>query len=140
MSQITAIFIIIAALNGLCSIIAAACAAHGFGFTLASRGNDFINLASQLQMVHSLVILIIAIIYHLILTQRINSNYKAKSILLLTYITFTIGIAGFSGGIYAIALESKIPGLVPTGGIFLILGWCFIIFFGIIKLFSKDQI
>ncbi|MBC94374.1 MAG: hypothetical protein CMM38_12140 [Rhodospirillaceae bacterium] len=140
MSQITAIFIIIAALNGLCSIIAAACAAHGFGFTLASRGNDFINSASQLQMVHSLVILIIAIIYHLILTQRINSNYKAKSILLLTYITFTIGIAGFSGGIYAIALESKIPGLVPTGGIFLILGWCFIIFFGIIKLFSKDQI
>jgi len=140
MSQITAIFIIIAALNGLCSIIAAACAAHGFGFTLASRGNDFINLASQLQMVHSLVILIIAIIYHLILTQRINSNYKAKSILLLTYITFTIGIAGFSGGIYAIALESKIPGLVPTGGIFLILGWCFIIIFGIIKLFSKDQI
>ena len=140
MSQITAIFIIIAALNGLCSIIAAACAAHGFGFTLASRGNDFINLASQLQMFHSLVILIIAIIYHLILTQRINSNYKAKSILLLTYITFTIGIAGFSGGIYAIALESKIPGLVPTGGIFLILGWCFIIFFGIIKLFSKDQI
>jgi len=140
MSQITAIFIIIAALNGLCSIIAAACAAHGFGFTLASRGNDFINLASQLQMVHSLVILIIAIIYHLILTQRINSNYKAKSILLLTYITFTIGIAGFSGGIYAIALESKIPGLVPTGGIFLILGWCFIMFFGIIKLFSKDQI
>ena len=91
-------------------------------------------------MVHSLVILIIAIIYHLILTQRINSNYKAKSILLLTYITFTIGIVGFSGGIYAIALESKIPGLVPTGGIFLILGWCFIIFFGIIKLFSKDQI
>ena len=140
MSQITAIFIIIAALNGLCSIIAAACAAHGFGFTLASRGNDFINLASQLQMVHSLVIIIIAIIYHLILTQRINSNYKAKSILLLTYITFTIGIVGFSGGIYAIALESKIPGLVPTGGIFLILGWCFIIFFGIIKLFSKDQI
>ena len=45
MSQITAIFIIIAALNGLCSIIAAACAAHGFGFTLASRGNDFINLS-----------------------------------------------------------------------------------------------
>jgi len=140
MSQITAIFIIIAALNGLCSIITAACAAHGFGFTIASSGNDFINLASQSQMVHSLVILIIAIIYHLILTKRINSNYKAKSILLLTYITFTIGIAGFSGGIYAIALDSKIPGLVPTGGVFLILGWCFIIFFGVIKLFSKDQI
>lgn len=88
-------------------------------------------------MIHALVILSIAIIYHIILTQRIHSNYTASLILLLTIIAFTIGIAGFSGGLYAIALGTKLPGLVPTGGTFLILGWCLIIFFGVIKLFSK---
>ncbi|MDG2313097.1 MAG: DUF423 domain-containing protein [Alphaproteobacteria bacterium] len=137
MSRITVIFIIIAALNGLCSIIIAASSSHGLIFTKVPGGNDFIHLASQSQMIHALVILSIAIIYHIILTQRIHSNYTASLILLLTIIAFTIGIAGFSGGLYAIALGTKLPGLVPTGGTFLILGWCLIIFFGVIKLFSK---
>ena len=140
MSRITVLFIITAALNGLCSIIAAACASHGFIFTIVPGGNDFVNLASQSQMIHALVILSIAIIYHIILTQRIHSNYTASLILLLTFIAFTIGIAGFSGGLYAISLGVKLPGLVPTGGIFLMLGWCFIMFFGVIKLFSKHRI
>jgi uncharacterized membrane protein YgdD (TMEM256/DUF423 family) len=140
MNRISVLFIITAALNGLCSIIAAASASHGFIFTIVPRGNTFINLASQSQMTHALVILSISIIYHIILTQRIHSNYTASLIFLLTVIAFTIGIVGFSGGLYAIALGTELPGLVPTGGVFLILGWCFIMFFGVINLFSWHRI
>ena len=41
MSRITVIFIIIAALNGLCSIIIAASSSHGLIFTKVPGGNDF---------------------------------------------------------------------------------------------------
>ncbi len=106
---------IFAALSGGLSVILGAFAAHGLKARISPNMLDVFQTGVHYQMVHSLAILLLVILY------RMQPNQW----LLWSGIAMAIGIVFFSGSLYALALtQIKWFGpITPLGGLCFILGW-----------------
>ncbi len=110
------IFITLAAILGGLSVAAGAFATHALKPTLSLRALEIFETAARYQMYHALALLIVAL-----LLLRTDS----PTILVITGWAFIVGIAIFSGSLYALSLtDIKILGAItPLGGATLIIGW-----------------
>lgn len=140
MSRTSAIFIFLAGLNGLMAVLAGAWASHGSGvFPLVSGGDALAESGSRFQMFHALALLGIALAH-----EAVPAPYSffsrilgTKTLLRLAGIAFIIGIAGFSGGLYASAAGTSTAGLAPLGGTALMVGWLLMGLAGLVSLFAR---
>lgn len=129
MSRTAALFILLAGLNGLMAVLAGAWAAHGFVIALADGGGALAETGSRYQMWHALALLGVGI--------ALDHLPAGRVLWRLAGIAFIIGIAGFSGGLYATAGGSALSGFAPIGGAVLMAGWLLLALAGAVALFSR---
>lgn len=110
----------IISLLGLLSVILGAFGAHALEDKLTVEALDSYETAVRYQMYHVIILLII----------NLYSGFSAKQKNIASYL-FIIGILFFSGSIYCIQLTSitvkSIWFITPLGGLFLILGWGYLV-------------
>lgn len=117
------IWLCIAALSGLTSVIAAAYGAHGLhGITTSATAVKIYETGQQFHALHSIVLFGIAILFAATEGWRGALAYWALQI---SAGAFLLGIAMFSGSIYFGVVNSVQTGvpLVPMGGGLFLLGW-----------------
>ncbi len=105
-----------AALSGASGVLLGAFGAHGLRETLEARLMQTFETAVQYQMIHSLALLLVAILY----------NQIGRSLALeISILAFMTGIILFSGSLYGLVLtEIRWLGPVtPLGGLCFIVGW-----------------
>lgn len=112
-------WIFVAAINGLIAVAMGALGTHYFSQSLDEGQMIFIHLAANYQLWHALGLLGVGLL---------GAHVKAgtgERLVRASGVAFTIGIVGFSGGLYLLALMG--PGIVhwviPLGGSLLITGW-----------------
>ena len=110
----------IISLLGLLSVILGAFGAHALEDKLTVEALDSYETAVRYQMYHVIILLII----------NLYNGFSAKQKNIASYL-FIIGILFFSGSIYCIQLTSitakSIWFITPLGGLFLILGWGYLV-------------
>ena len=111
------IFIAIAAILGGLSVAAGAFASHAFREKLSERGLEIFETAARYQMYHAIALMLVA----LLLSQAL----VPQPTLVAAGWAFIIGIAIFSGSLYALSLtDIKVLGAItPLGGAAFIAGW-----------------
>ena len=117
------IWLFIAALSGLTSVLAAGYGAHSLnGITTFSSAVKAYETAQLFHMLHSIVLFGIAILFAVTEGWRGALAHWALQIAALALL---LGIVLFSGGIYFGVLKGVQPGIpvVPTGGGLFLLGW-----------------
>jgi len=120
------IWIILGGLNGLTAVIAGG---YGYHSIEANSGaGDFFAMGVQYQIWHALALLAVAWLAS-------NNTGGGRKVVNIAGFAFTGGIAMFSGTLYALALTGDVlvPGLAPTGGVLLMVGWCALITAGLKK-------
>ncbi len=112
----TQLFITLGAILGGLSVAAGAFATHALKPTLSQRAIEIFETAAKYQMYHAIALLIVAL-----LLLRSDS----PTILVVTGWAFIVGIAIFSGSLYALSLtDIKVLGAItPLGGAAFIFGW-----------------
>ncbi|AFY47359.1 uncharacterized small membrane protein [Nostoc sp. PCC 7524] len=113
----TQIFISLAAILGGLSVAAGAFASHALREKISERSLEIFEVGARYQMYHALALLLVAI-----LMSRIPSP---PTTLIASGWLFIVGIAIFSGSLYALSLTGiKILGAItPLGGVAFLLGW-----------------
>lgn len=111
------IFIAIAAILGGLSVAAGAFASHALKEKLSERGLEIFETAARYQMYHAIALMLVA----LLLSQAL----VPQPTLVAAGWAFIIGIAIFSGSLYALSLtDIKVLGAItPLGGAAFIAGW-----------------
>ena len=112
------IFIAIAAILGALSVAGGAFASHALKSQLSDRALEIFETGVRYQMYHALALLFLA----LLLWQL---QPDAPTPLVASGILWIVGIAIFSGSLYALSLsEIKWLGAIaPIGGVAFIVGW-----------------
>ncbi len=112
----TQLFITVGAILAGLSVAAGAFATHALKPTLSDRALEIFETAARYQMYHAIALLIVAL-----LLLRTDS----PTILVFSGWAFVVGIAIFSGSLYALSLtDIKILGAItPLGGAAFIVGW-----------------
>jgi uncharacterized membrane protein YgdD (TMEM256/DUF423 family) len=107
-------WITVAAVSGALAVMAGAFGAHGLKSRVAAEQVAAWTTASQYHLVHSLVLLALAL-------YAVQSGREIR----WPAILFTAGIVLFSGSIYALVLTSArwLGPVTPLGGLCLIAGW-----------------
>lgn len=111
------IFLSLGAIYGGLAVAIGAFATHALRTTLNPQSLHLIETGVRYQMIHALVLLSVGILC---------IQIKAPDLTLtLAGISFAIGIIGFSGSLYALALLSPVwfGYITPLGGLALIFGW-----------------
>jgi uncharacterized membrane protein YgdD (TMEM256/DUF423 family) len=105
----------LAALFGLLSVIAGAYGRHG---TLEPAGREMFAIAVQYQLAHALALLAVAW-----LASRGTSGWR--SAVNLSGAAFALGIVLFSGTLYWFGITGLVPveGAAPAGGYLFMVGW-----------------
>lgn len=129
MSRTAALFILLAGLNGLMAVLAGAWAAHGFVIPLAGGGGALAETGSRYQMWHALALLGVGLAF--------DHSPAGRMLWRLAGVAFIIGIAGFSGGLYATASGLEISSLAPIGGGVLMAGWLLLALAGAVALVAR---
>jgi uncharacterized membrane protein YgdD (TMEM256/DUF423 family) len=139
MSRTAAVFVFFAGLNGLIAVLGGAWAAHGGAVPLIAGGDILAETGSRFQMWHALALLGLAAAHdHAPAAQTSIARFLGSQTLFrLAGIGFLIGIAGFSGGLYATASGSAISGLAPLGGTAFMVGWLLLALAGVAALLSR---
>ncbi|MDJ1185144.1 DUF423 domain-containing protein [Roseofilum casamattae] len=114
MSQI---FLTIGSILAAIAVAAGAFASHALKDQLTERSLEIFETATKYQMYHALGILIVAF--------ALSASQLPASWLLSCGWSFVIGIALFSGSLYALSLTGiKILGAItPFGGVAFLVGW-----------------
>ena len=101
------------ALLGVTGVILGAYGAHGLDAS-GSQADSW-AVAVQYQLIHSLLLLIVALWYH----------FFYVKVLLIAGLAFVAGLLLFSGSIYLLVLggPSVLGPITPMGGVVLIFGW-----------------
>lgn len=107
--------LIFTSLSGFCYVILAALASHKFVSILNNTQMSWLQTGLLLQIVHTLTIGIVAILY------QIYSNVYLR----ISCLCFMLGILFFCGSLYILALTSisVFPLITPLGGIVFMIGW-----------------
>ena len=113
----TRIFLAIAGFLGALSVASGAFAAHALKNSLTVKALEIWETATKYQMYHALALILVA----LLLTQ----TEIASSSLNIAGWAFIIGIALFSGSLYALSLSGVkwLGAITPLGGLAFIIGW-----------------
>lgn len=103
------------AFYGLTGVVLGAFAAHALGAQLATEMLAVWKTAVEYQLVHALALLLVG----LLALQRPSSAIRNSGL------CFGLGVALFSGSLYALALlgSSWIGAITPLGGLLLLAGW-----------------
>jgi uncharacterized membrane protein YgdD (TMEM256/DUF423 family) len=113
----TQIFLSVAAVLGGLSVAAGAFASHALRAKISERSLEIFEVGARYQMYHALALLIVAL-----LLSRAQSPPPA---LIASGWLFIIGIAIFSGSLYALSLTDvkSLGAITPLGGAAFIAGW-----------------
>ena len=113
----TRIFLAIASILGGLSVALGAFASHALKEKLTERALEIWKTGTQYQMYHVLALILIA----LLLTRTENPDPWLNT----AGIAFIIGIALFSGSLYALSLSGIkwLGAITPLGGVAFIIGW-----------------
>ncbi|MEP3390288.1 MAG: DUF423 domain-containing protein [Reichenbachiella sp.] len=117
--------LLIGAVLGLLSVVIGAFGAHGLKDILEENGRlDVFETAVKYQMYHAF-----ALLFTSLLAEKINGNWATRAIF-----CFVIGVLIFSGSLYVLSISNigMFGAITPIGGLFLIVGWVFVIL-GVIK-------
>jgi uncharacterized membrane protein YgdD (TMEM256/DUF423 family) len=108
------IWLALAALNGFVAVAFGAAGSHILSGQLDAADLDRVRLAADYQLLHALALLGVTA-----LAER-RGNLRLS----LAGLCFALGVAGFSGGLYARALAGvEVGPIVPIGGTLLLRGW-----------------
>lgn len=113
----TRVFLVIASILGGLSVVAGSFASHALKEKLSQYFLDIFQTGARLQMYHSLALLMVAFL--------LTIEELPQGLMVAAGYAFIIGIAIFSGSLYALSLTGiKLLGAItPIGGIALIIGW-----------------
>ncbi|MBD2361144.1 MULTISPECIES: DUF423 domain-containing protein [Nostocaceae] len=111
------IFLSVAAILGGLSVVAGAFASHALRERISERSLEIFDVGARYQMYHALALLLVAVL--------ISRTPSPPTTLIASGWLFIVGIAIFSGSLYALSLTGiKILGAItPLGGVAFILGW-----------------
>lgn len=113
----TRIFLAIASILAGLSVAAGAFAAHALRQKLSERAMEIFDTGARYQMYHALALLVVA----LLLTRA----EAPQSTLVAAGSAFILGIALFSGSLYALSLTDIkwLGAIAPLGGAAFLIGW-----------------
>ncbi|BAY17881.1 hypothetical protein NIES2109_04780 [Nostoc sp. HK-01] len=113
----TQIFLSVAAVLGGLSVAAGAFASHALREHISERSLLIFETGARYQMYHALALLVVAL-----LISRLESP---PTTLIASGWLFIIGIAIFSGSLYALSLTGikYLGAITPLGGVAFIAGW-----------------
>jgi len=113
----TRIFLAIAAILGGLSVAAGAFASHALREKLSERSLEIFETAARYQMYHALALLLVALL--------LSRAAFPQPTLIATGWLFIMGIAIFSGSLYALSLTgvNSLGAIAPIGGAAFIAGW-----------------
>jgi len=114
--------IAIGAYSMAAAVILGAFGAHGLKSMVSEYSVDISNKGVNYQVIHSLGILLSAIL--------VKNERSLKTVTIL----FLCGIVGFSGSLYALTFSDSLPTIVkqvigpitPIGGVFFVLSWIYL--------------
>jgi len=108
------LWIFLGALAGLIAVGMEAAAAHALGPRIGPLALGLVRSADQMLGWHGLALLACGI----------WAERRGGWLMHAAGFAFVLGILGFCGGLYALALSGlRLPGVPPTGGVLLMLGW-----------------
>lgn len=113
----TRIFLSIAAILGATSVAFGAFAAHALREKLTERATEIFETGARYQMYHALALLLVALL--------LSRAETAQSSLVAAGYAFIVGVALFSGSLYALSLTGVkwLGAITPLGGVAFIVGW-----------------
>ena len=113
----TRIFIAIAAIMGGISVAAGAFASHALKEKLSERALEIFEVGARYQMYHALALLLVALLLS-------RAEFPQPSLVAAGW-AFIVGVAIFSGSLYALSLtDIKVLGAItPLGGVAFLVGW-----------------
>ncbi|WP_010518097.1 DUF423 domain-containing protein [Croceivirga radicis] len=116
--------VVTALVFGILAIILGAFGAHGLKKVLAPEALETFETGVKYQMYHALFLLILG-----------GTNFVADGAKRTVFFLIVIGVIFFSFSIYGLATNKltafnfkKIALITPVGGLFLILGWAYLLF------------
>jgi uncharacterized membrane protein YgdD (TMEM256/DUF423 family) len=115
--MMTRIFISIAAILAGLSVAAGAFASHALKTKLSDRAIEIFETGAKYQMYHALALLLIALL--------LSRAETSTTLLTVAGYAFIVGIALFSGSLYALSLSGIkwLGAITPLGGVAFIVGW-----------------
>jgi uncharacterized membrane protein YgdD (TMEM256/DUF423 family) len=113
----TQIFLSIAAILGGLSVASGAFASHALREKISERSLEIFETGARYQMYHALALLLVALL--------LSRSETPPFPLIASGWLFIIGVAIFSGSLYALSLTGvKILGAItPLGGVAFLAGW-----------------
>ncbi|BAY65514.1 hypothetical protein NIES22_56200 [Calothrix brevissima NIES-22] len=113
----TQIFLSIAALFGGLSVAAGAFGAHALRDKISERSLEIFDTGARYQMYHAIALLLVGIL--------LSRTESPPSTLIVSGWLFILGIAIFSGSLYALSLTGikSLGAIAPLGGAAFIAGW-----------------
>jgi uncharacterized membrane protein YgdD (TMEM256/DUF423 family) len=113
----TQIFLSIAAVLGGLSVAAGAFGAHALRDKISERSLEIFDTGARYQMYHALALLLVALL--------LSRTESPPFTLIASGWLFIIGIAIFSGSLYALSLTGikSLGAIAPLGGAAFIAGW-----------------
>jgi len=111
------LFVSIAAILGGLSVAAGAFASHALREKISERSLEIFDTGARYQMYHALALLLIALL--------ISRTTSPQPMLVASGWLFIIGIAIFSGSLYALSLTGLkyLGAITPLGGVAFLVGW-----------------
>lgn len=111
------IFLAIAAILGGLSVMAGAFGAHALNGKISERAIEIFETGARYQMYHALALFLIAVL--------LRTSQSSQALMNIAGTAFIIGVAIFSGSLYALSLTGIkwLGAITPLGGVALIAGW-----------------
>ncbi|MBD1804756.1 DUF423 domain-containing protein [Microcoleus sp. FACHB-SPT15] len=113
----TRLFLSVASILAGLSVAGGAFAAHALKEKLSERAIEIFETGARYQMYHSLALLVVALL--------LSRAEASQSLLIAAGSAFIIGIAIFSGSLYALSFSGIkwLGAITPLGGVAFIIGW-----------------
>ncbi|OYE05242.1 DUF423 domain-containing protein [Nostoc sp. 'Peltigera membranacea cyanobiont' 232] len=113
----TQIFLSVAAILGGLSVAAGAFASHALREKISERSLEIFETGARYQMYHALALFLVAIL--------ISCTESPQPTLVASGWLFLVGIAIFSGSLYALSLTGikSLGAIAPLGGAAFLAGW-----------------
>lgn len=123
-------FILLSALNGFIAVAFGAFATHALKADFSEQQMSWVQTGWNYQVFHTLALLALGFFWSA--TQETAPKCRKTAVNIIG-IFWTIGIIGFSGTLYTMALlnTKSIVMLVPMGGVAFLVGWLVLLFVAI---------
>ena len=111
------IFLTIAAILGGLSVMAGAFGAHALSGKVSERAIEIFETGARYQMYHALALLLLGVL--------LKNSQSPQPLIIIAGTAFIIGVAIFSGSLYALSLTGIkwLGAITPLGGVAFIAGW-----------------